>query len=186
MELASSNARSESTFSRALLGASRLWFQINNLYGFYLDMKIFLLFVLSVVCLGTGTNITTMLLCCLLIEKNEETGCWLDQKATKSKLPISRRLPHPNRSGNPRSMFLPFSILMSMFLRMHLRVQCRLRIHPLLLRLCSLSRKFPFVMVVLIPLLSAFVFDVLSPLTCLPFLSSIRFPSLAVISLTLS
>ncbi|CAN0875308.1 hypothetical protein LINGRAHAP2_LOCUS10752 [Linum grandiflorum] len=176
----------QSTFFRALLGESRLWFQISNLSGFCLDMKTFLLFVLFMVCLATVTNTATMLMCFLLTEKNKETGCWLDHKATKSKLPIYRRLPHPNRSGNPRCPFLPFSILMSMFLRVHPQVQCRLRIHPLLLRLCSHSLRFLFVMVVLITYLLAFLFDVPSPLTCLPFLSSIEFPSLAVIFLTLS
>ncbi|CAN0899033.1 hypothetical protein LINGRAHAP2_LOCUS20036 [Linum grandiflorum] len=61
MDFVLSNARSESIFYRALLGGSRLWFQVNNLSGFDLDMKIFQLFVLFVVCLAT---VQTLRLCC--------------------------------------------------------------------------------------------------------------------------
>ncbi|CAN0885695.1 hypothetical protein LINGRAHAP2_LOCUS15190 [Linum grandiflorum] len=186
MDLTLSNARSVSTSFKALLGESRLWFRTSQLSGFCFVTKTFLLFVLSVGCLATDTNIASMLLCYLLTEKSVETGCWLDQKATKSKLPTFRRLLPPSRSRNPRSLFLRSFILMSMFYRVHPQVQCSMSTLPLLLRLCSPSLRFLFVMVALAPYLLAFLFDVLSPLTCLPFLSSIQFPSLAEILLTMS
>ncbi|CAN0881858.1 hypothetical protein LINGRAHAP2_LOCUS14470 [Linum grandiflorum] len=186
MDLALSNAQSVSTSFKALLDESRLWFRISQLSGFCFATKTCLLFVLSVGCLATDTNIASMLLCFLLTGKSVATGCWLDQKATKSKLQTFRRLLPPSRSGNLRSMFLPSFILMSMFHQVHPQVQCNMSTLPLFLCLCSPSLRLLFVMVALAPYLLAFLFDALSPLICLPFPSSIQFPDFAVILLTLS
>ncbi|CAN0866882.1 hypothetical protein LINGRAHAP2_LOCUS9407 [Linum grandiflorum] len=100
MDLVLSNAQSVSTSFKVLLDESRLLFRISQHSGCCFAMKTCLLFVLSVACLATDINIASMLLCFLLTVKIVANGCWLDQKATKSKLQTFRSLLPPNRSGS--------------------------------------------------------------------------------------
>ncbi|CAN0926095.1 hypothetical protein LINGRAHAP2_LOCUS35136 [Linum grandiflorum] len=166
---------------RVLLGGSRLWFQISSLFGLFSVMRISQQCVSSVACLATGISIVLMLLSCLLTERNAEIGCWLVQKDTKSKLPTFRRWQLPNRKGNPRSLSLLSSILISKFHRMQVPVRCRLRT---LHHLCCLFRKIPFAMVTLVKLLFlVFLFDAQFHLTYLTLISLIRWRNMFLITL---
>ncbi|CAN0918819.1 hypothetical protein LINGRAHAP2_LOCUS31102 [Linum grandiflorum] len=185
MARVSSNAQSVSISFKVLLGESKLLFPISQHSGCCFAMKTSQLFVLSVACLATDTNIVNMLLCFHLIVKIAETGCWLDQRAIKSKLQTFRSLLPPNRRGSLRSMCPPSFIHMSMLLQEHLQAHCQMSTLHLILCPCSPSRRF-LVMVVLDPSLLVFLFDVLSVRICLPFPSFIRFPDSVLIRLILS
>ncbi|CAN0920704.1 hypothetical protein LINGRAHAP2_LOCUS32195 [Linum grandiflorum] len=186
MALVSSNAQSVSISFRVLLDESKLLFPISQHSGCCFAMKTSQLFVLSVACLATVTNIVNMLLCFPLIVKIAENGCWLDQRVIKSKLQTFRSLLPPNRSGSLRSLCPPSFILMSMLIQEHLQAHCQMSTIHLILCPCSPSLRFLFVMVVLDPSLLAFLFDALSVRICLPFPSFIRFPDSVLIRLILS
>ncbi|CAN0825184.1 hypothetical protein LINGRAHAP2_LOCUS337 [Linum grandiflorum] len=101
----------------------------------------------------------------------EERGDWMlaRPEGHKIKLQILRRWLLLNRKGSLRSLFLPFSILTSKYLRVLVQVQCKFRTHPLPIRLCCLLRNIPFVMVILALLFRVFLFEFPFPLTYLIF-----------------
>ncbi|CAN0912591.1 hypothetical protein LINGRAPRIM_LOCUS593 [Linum grandiflorum] len=115
MALVLSSAQFVSISYKALLVGLRLWFPVNNPFGYCFAMKTSPRCASSAVCLAMVITIAPTLQYCLITRKSVVNGCWRNQKGIKLRLLISRRRQFPSKNGNLKSQSLLFFVLMSKY-----------------------------------------------------------------------